>query len=69
MLSGVLLFYHAEAMLLNNTCRDNCHWGLVMTPDTRTTPSTEQLTESNTFDHNPRGPLTVTEEPLKEIGR
>ena len=69
MLSGLLLFYQAEAMLLNNTCRDNCHWGLVMTPDSRTTPSTEQLTESNILDPNPRGPLTVTEEPLKEIGR
>jgi hypothetical protein len=69
MLSGMLLFYHAEAMLLNNTCRDNYHWGLVMTPDSRTTPSAEHLDESNVFGHNPRGLLTVTEEPLKEIGR
>lgn len=69
MLSGLLLFYQAEAMLLNNTCRDNCHWGLVMTPDSHTIPSPEQLTESNLFDLNPRGPLVVTDEPLKEIGR
>lgn len=69
MLSGMLLFYQAEAMLLNNTCRDNHHWGLVMTPDSCTTPSVEQLHDSNVFEGNPRGPLTVTEEPLKEIGR
>lgn len=69
MLSGMLLFYHAEAMLLNNTCCDNYHWGVVMTPDCRTTPSAEQLAESNVLQHNPRGPLTITDEPLKEIGR
>ena len=69
MLSGVLLFHHAEAMMLNNTCRDNCHWGIVMTPDTKTTPVVEQLAASNDFDQNPRGAMTVTEEPLKEIGR
>jgi hypothetical protein len=69
MLSGMLLFHHAEAMLLNNTCRDNYHWGLVMTPDSRTMPSAEQLDGSNIFEHNPRGLLTITDEPLKEIGR
>jgi hypothetical protein len=69
MLSGMLLFYHAEVMLLNNTCRDNCHWGLVMTSDSRPTPDVEQLTTSNVLDGNPRGALTVTDEPLKEIGR
>ncbi|WP_447987508.1 right-handed parallel beta-helix repeat-containing protein [Nitrospira sp. Nam74] len=69
MLSGMLLFYHAEAMLLNNTSCDNYHWGLVMTPDSHTTPSPEQLNQSNVFDHNPRGPVTITDEPLKEIGR
>ncbi len=32
MLSSVLLFHHAAALVLDNTCRDNQHWGLVMTP-------------------------------------
>lgn len=69
LLSGILLFYHAEAMMLNNTCRDNYHWGLVMTPDSRTTPFPDQLVESNVLNDNPRGAFTVTDEPLKEIGR
>jgi hypothetical protein len=69
MLSGMLLFHHAEAMLLNNTCRDNCHWGLVMTPESLTTPAGKLLAESNDLTHNPRGALSVTDEPLKEIGR
>jgi hypothetical protein len=68
-LSGILLFHHAEAMLLNNVCRENSHWGIVVTPDCQTTPAVEQLAGSNTLEPNPRGPLIVTEEPLKEIGR
>jgi len=69
LLSGILLFYHAEAMMLHNTCHDNYHWGVVMTPDSRTTPSNDQLAASNSLDQNPRGSSTVTDEPLKEIGR
>lgn len=69
LLSGMLLFYHAEAMVLNNTCRHNYHWGIVMTPDSRTTPTRDQLTGANSLEDNPRGPLIVTDEPLKEIGR
>lgn len=69
MLSGILLFYHAEAMLLHNTCHDNCHWGIVMTTDSRPIPAVEQLGESNVLDQNPRGALTITDEPLREIGR
>ena len=69
MLSGILLFHHAEALLLDNTCRDNQHWGLVMTPDTHPTPPREDLVTSNVLLPNPRGSLVVTEQPLADIGR
>jgi len=69
MLSGILLFHHAEAMVLDNTCRDNQHWGLVTTPECQTTPPREQLATTNRLEPNPRGALTVTLEPLAEIGR
>ncbi|MGH7165632.1 MAG: right-handed parallel beta-helix repeat-containing protein, partial [Nitrospiraceae bacterium] len=69
MLSGILLFHHAEAMVLDNTCCDNQHWGLVTTPECQTTPPRDQLAASNRLGPNPRGALTVTLEPLAEIGR
>lgn len=69
MLSGILLFHFAQALLLDNICRDNYHWGLVMTPDCTTSPETDQLPHANTLGQNPRGPLLVTHEPLREIGR
>ncbi len=69
MLSGILLFHHAQAMVLENTCRDNLHWGLVLTPECQTSPPQTQLTSSNDFAANPRGALFVTETPLAEIGR
>lgn len=69
MLSGMLMFHHAEAMVLNNICRDNQHWGLVTTPECRTSPPREELAASNDLEHNPRGAIQVTDEPLSEIGR
>lgn len=68
-LSGMLLFHFAEAMVLENDCHDNDGWGLVMTPDCLTTPGAKELPQANRLDQNPRGPMHVTSEPLKEIGR
>jgi hypothetical protein len=69
LLSGILLFHHAEGMLLNNTCRHNQHWGIVMTPECRTTPPVEQLAGANILNQNPRGACMLTADPLSEIGR
>ncbi|MGH7231905.1 MAG: right-handed parallel beta-helix repeat-containing protein [Nitrospiraceae bacterium] len=69
LLSGILLFHHAEAMLLNNTCRNNQHWGVVITPDCQPSPPVEQLARANILEPNPRGSVTLTAEPLNEIGR
>ncbi len=69
LLSGMLLFHHAEAMLVDNLCCDNLHWGIVMTPDSRPSPTREELPDSNTMMPNPRGAITVTNDPLSEIGR
>ena len=55
--------------LLDNVCRDNHHWGVVMTPDCVTTPVRGELPKSNDLSSNPRGPLQVTETPLADIGR
>ena len=64
-----MLFHHAEAMVLDNICRENYHWGLVMTPDARTSPAQDELLAANALAENPRGPLIVTEQPLADIGR
>ena len=69
MMSGMLLFHHAKALLMDNRCTDNLRWGIVMTPDCRATPDREVLDQSNTFLPNPRGAVVVTENPLSEIGR
>ncbi len=69
MLSGMLLFHHAGAILVDNVCRENQHWGLVLTPDCLPTPPVEQLAALEGFAANPRGPVAVTETPLAEIGR
>jgi hypothetical protein len=69
MLSGILLFHHAEALLVNNTCSDNQHWGIVLTPDCHPTPSRESLDTSNILTPNPRGTVMVTDQPLGDIGR
>ncbi len=69
MLSGILLFHGAKALVLENTCEQNFHWGIVMTPDSQTSPEQEQLLQANTLTQNPRGALIVTHEPLSEIGR
>lgn len=65
----MLLFHHAEAMLVDNTCADNLHWGIVMTPETHPSPSRETLEQSNVLTPNPRGAMVVTDMPLSEIGR
>lgn len=69
MLSGILLFHHAKALILDNTCENNSHWGAVFSPDSEPTPPPEVLHQSNALDNNPRGPYTITTEPLAEIGR
>ncbi|MDR4495499.1 MAG: right-handed parallel beta-helix repeat-containing protein [Nitrospirales bacterium] len=69
MLSGILLFHQAQALMLNNVCRQNAHWGMVLTPDSEPTPNVEDLPQSNTLENNPHGSLTITAEPLAEIGR
>jgi hypothetical protein len=56
-------------MVLDNICRENYHWGLVMTPDARTSPAQDELLAANALAENPRGPLIVTEQPLADIGR
>jgi hypothetical protein len=69
MLSGILLFHQTQALILQNICRNNSHWGIVMTPDSAPTPEAAELSQTNTLENNPRGPFTVTAEPLQEIGR
>jgi hypothetical protein len=69
MLSGILLFHHAEALLVDNTCNENQHWGMVITPDCHPTPGREALDTSNILAPNPRGTLIVTDQPLGDIGR
>ncbi len=68
MLSGILLFHHAEAMVIENTCCDNQQWGFMTIPECRTSPNHDELVFVNTFTQNPNGPVKVTEEPLAEIG-
>jgi hypothetical protein len=63
------MFHHAKALLLENVCRDNQHWGFVTTPECETTPPRDELTKGNRLDDNPRGAILVTQEPLAEIGR
>ena len=53
MLSGMLLFNSAQALLLENQCQNNHHWGLVSTPECHTSPEYEQLVEANTLSPNP----------------
>ncbi len=65
----MLLFHHAEALLVDNVCVENRHWGIVMTPETRLSPTRETLDQSNVLAPNPRGGIHVTEAPLAEIGR
>lgn len=69
MMSGLLLFSQAHALILDNTFEKNAHWGVVLTPDCEPTPKAEELSKSNHFTHNPRGELTITTEPLADIGR
>jgi hypothetical protein len=69
MLSGILLFHFGAALLLENVCRNNQHWGIVMTPDAKPNPSPDELLNANRLDANPRGALTISEQPLVDIGR
>jgi hypothetical protein len=69
MLSGILLFHHAEALLVDNTCTENQHWGIVITSDCHPTPGLDSLDTSNTLTPNPRGASIVTDQPLGDIGR
>lgn len=69
MLSGLLLFSQAQALILDNTFQKNVQWGIVLTPDSEPTPKAEDLPQSNHFTDNPRGNFTITSEPLADIGR
>ena len=69
MLSGILLFHHGAALIVDNVCRDNQHWGLLMTPDCHPNPSPENLPQVNRLEANPRGAYTISEQPLADIGR
>lgn len=69
MLSGLLLFSQAEALILDNIFDANHHWGTVLTPDSQSTPTPEELSQANTFTNNPRGDYTITTKPLHDIGR
>ncbi|MDH5585619.1 MAG: right-handed parallel beta-helix repeat-containing protein [Nitrospirota bacterium] len=69
MLSGLLLFSQAHALILDNRFEKNAHWGAVLTPDSEPSPLAEELSQSNTFTDNPRGNFTITSEPLADIGR
>lgn len=69
MLSGMLLFHHGGALLADNHCCDNQHWGIVITPDARPNPAPPALSGANDLARNPRGPYSVTEQPLEDIGR
>ena len=69
MLSGLLLFSQAKALILDNTFKMNTHYGAVLTPDSESSPLTEELSQSNTFMDNPLGDWTITSTPLKDIGR
>jgi hypothetical protein len=65
----MLLFHHAAALLVDNVCADNRHWGIVMTPETQLSPPRDTLAHTNVLVPNPRGAMQVTETPLSEIGR
>jgi hypothetical protein len=65
----MLMFHHAGALVLDNVCRGNQHWGFVTTPECETTPVRDELAKANRLDDNPRGAIQVTREPLGEIGR
>lgn len=69
MLSGILLFSQAGALLLDNICRQNHQWGVVMTPDAKPNPVQPELQAMNRVFDNPRGTMTTTEQPLIDIGR
>lgn len=69
MLSGILLFHYGAALLVDNDCCENQHWGLLMTPDSRPNPSPDQLVATNRLNANPRGPYSISEQPLADIGR
>ena len=69
MLSGILLFHHGGGLIVGNICRNNQHWGVQMTPDAHPNPSPGELSAVNQLDGNPRGPYSISDQPLAEIGR
>lgn len=69
MLSGILLFHHGEGLIVDNICRYNQHWGLLMTPDAHPNPASQELPMVNQLNENPRGPYTISDQPLADIGR
>jgi len=67
MLSGILLFHHAEALDAGQHLLRQQHWGFVTTRSAR--PRRAGPTGgANTLQPNPRGAIMVTHEPLAEIG-
>jgi hypothetical protein len=69
MLSGILLFHHGEGLIVDNICRNNQHWGVLVTPDSHPNPSPQELPKMNQLDGNPRGAYTISDQPLADIGR
>jgi hypothetical protein len=69
MLSGLLLFHYGEALVVDNICRHNQHWGAVITPDAQVNPAPDRLAAVNQLEANPRGAFIITEQPLIDIGR
>ena len=69
MLSGMLMFHHGGGLVVDNTCKNNQHWGLLMTPDSHPNPLPAELADVNDLAQNPRGAVTITDQPLADIGR
>lgn len=69
MLSGILLFQQAEGLIVDNVCRNNQHWGIVMTPDSHPNPEPSALPTMNRLEPNPIGAYSISDQPLAQIGR
>ena len=69
MLSGMLLFHHGAGLIVGNICRDNQHWGVLLTPDAHPNPLSQELSNVNQLEGNPRGAYAIVEQPLADIGR
>jgi hypothetical protein len=69
MLSGILLFQHAGGLIVDNICRHNQHWGILMTPDSHPNPAPSELPAMNRLEPNLMGTYSISDQPLAQIGR